>query len=156
MLGGSDDRAHVFVGTGRFFGDPTHRRASDKNTLSSKLIDDLAAAPMLRGRMPGHGATCSVTCGREGTLLGGRQACQDVRARSHAAADEHRLPDRAQGVGQARVSRPECARRALAVDEEITALLADDVRFDLAGIVGNVEQKAQIVSGKKWAKTRRA
>ena len=48
-------------------------------------------------------------------------------------------------VGQARVSRPECAGRALAVDEEIAALSVDGVRFDLAGIVGDVEQKAQIV-----------
>ena len=47
MLGRGYDRTDVLVGAGRLLGDAARRWASDDDALRGKIIDDLAAAPLL-------------------------------------------------------------------------------------------------------------
>ena len=151
VLGCSDDRIHVLIGTGRLLGDTARRRRADQNSLRCEIIDDLAPAPLPERGMAGHRAAGAVACRREGLLLGRRLAHQDVRAGPHAAADQHRLSDRTQRLGKRLVTGSEGAGRAFAMNEQITVLSIDRMPFDLAGIVRDVEQQAQITVGKEVA-----
>lgn len=69
---------------------------------------------------------------------------ENVGARTHAAADQHRLAIRAQLFRQARMPRPEGTRRPLAVDVELARLTLDEVCLDLACVVRNIEQEWQV------------
>ena len=52
-------------------------------------------------------------------------------------------------VGQAFVPGPEGPGGALAVNEQFALSSLDRVRFDLAGVVRDVEQKSQVATGKE-------
>ena len=69
VLGCSNDRIGVFIGTGRLLGDTARGRRADQNSLQGEIIDDLAPAPLPERGMAGHRAAGSVTCRREGPLL---------------------------------------------------------------------------------------
>ena len=66
-------------------------------------------------------------------------ADKNIRGSSHAAADQNRLPDRTKRCWQTFVTGTEGARRTLAVNKQLAALAVDHVRFDLAGIVRDIE-----------------
>ena len=54
-------------------------------------------------------------------------------------------------LGQALVPGAESPGGALAVNEQLARFTLDRVRFDLAGIVRDIKQKAQIAIGKKMS-----
>ena len=80
----------------------------------------------------------------ECAFLAAGGAGKDVRGRAHASADEHRLPERLQIVRQAGMIGAEGARRAFAVDIELTGFAAVDMRLNLARIVRNVEKQRKL------------
>ena len=88
------------------------RPASSSTILRPLHCFERRMSARASGAVAGRGSTPS---------LARRLACQDVRARSHAAADEHRLPGGAQGRAGSG-ARTECAGRALAVDEQVRRL----------------------------------
>src|SRR4029450_126741 len=108
-----------------------------------QVIDDLAPAPLLERGVPRQGATCAMARRAEGFRLASRQADEDVRTRAHAAADEYRLAGGAKRFRQAGMTRSERARCALAVNEQLLRLAVDAVEFDLARVVGDVEQQVE-------------
>src|SRR5512139_663454 len=144
ILGRGDDGAHVLVRAGRLLGDAARRRAADHYALCRQIVLDLPPAPLLERGVAGHGAAGAVTGGRKGLLLARCLPGQDVRARPHAAPDEHRLADRTKRGGQAFMAGTEGPRCAFAMHEKQAVLAVDLVRLDLAGVVRHVEQQAQV------------
>src|SRR5208337_5108557 len=88
----------------------------------------------------------------EGFRLSGFLPDKNVGGGSHAAAYENGLADRPQCRRQAVAAGPEGARRALAMNEKLAALSIDDVRFNLAGVVRNVEQQRKLAARKEMLK----
>src|SRR5512146_263281 len=86
---------------------------------------------------------------RKCPLLARRHAGEHIRARTHAAADKHRLSDRAQRLRNRGMARTEGPGRALAMDVKLPGFAVDAVRLDLAGIVRNIEEKAHLSAGKE-------
>src|SRR6185437_5030108 len=65
------------------------------------------------------------------------------------AANQYRLPDGAKRGRQAFMAGAESSGRALAMNEKRAALAAHQMRLDLAGVVGNIEQQVQIPARKE-------
>ena len=82
-------------------------------------------------------------------ILGSRLAHQNVRARPHAAANEHRLTDRTKHRGQAFVAGPEGAGGAFSVGEQLSPSALNRVCLDLAGVVRDIEQELQLAIWKE-------
>ena len=157
MLGGGHDRADVLVGAGRLLGDAAGRRAADQNALRRKIVDDLAAAPLLERGMARQRTAGAVAGGGEGLLLGRssrRPECTSPSPCCRRSAPAGRR--RRSAVGQAFVAGPEGAGRALAMNEQLAPLAVDDVRLDLAGIVRDIEQQAQVAIRERSARKRAA
>jgi len=90
--------------------------------------------------------------GRKCLRLAPGVADEDVGAGTHAAANQNRLADRTQRSREALVTGAKGAGCALAMDEQFTPLCPDEVGFDLADIVGHIEQDAQGGIGKEVGK----
>jgi hypothetical protein len=129
VLSRQHHRIDILVGAGHLFRDAAGRWAANEDALRRQIVLDGAAAPLLERRMARYGAACSVARRRERLLLGGRRAGQDVGARPHAAADEHRLADGAKRGRQAFVAGAESSGRALAMNEKRAALSVHQMRL---------------------------
>ena len=125
MLGSQHNRANILVGAGRFLGDAAGRGTADENALRGQIVLDLAPAPLLERGVARHGAAGAVAGRRKRLLLGGSLAHQNLRAGAHAAANQHRLADRAQRRRQALVAWAEGAGGALAMHEQLAPLAVD-------------------------------
>jgi hypothetical protein len=139
MLGCSDNCANVLVRAGRLLGDTARGRAADQNALRRQFILDFASAPLLKRRMALHRTAGAMAGGRECLLLGRDLTDKNIRGGSHAAADQNRLPDRTKRCRQTFVTGTEGARRTFSVNKQLATLAVDHVRFDLAGIVRDIE-----------------
>ena len=70
-----------------------------------------------------------------------------MRSGSHAATDEHWLPEIAQCLGQVGVTGSEGAGRALAMDEQFPVHAVDHMALFLAGVVRDVVEKIELGIG---------
>ena len=120
--------------------------------MTGQRVDHGAALPTLGCLVTAQAATCAVNRGTKGAAhaLGG--ACQNVGRSSHAAADEHGLAHRTIHSRHRGMARPECARGALAMNEESAYLAVDFMLFLFACVVRNVVEQAHIGRGKNLAK----
>ena len=94
--------------------------------------------------MPAHLPAGAVAGRAEAPRLIAFGTGQDIGRRAHSAADKDRLAGVAQIRRQIRMSGPEGARGALAVDEDLPTRTVDPVRLDLAGVMRDVEQQGQL------------
>src|SRR3569832_1731044 len=78
------------------------------------------------------------------TPLALRGTHQDVRGRAHGAAEQDRLTDIAKGVGDIGMARTVGTRRAFAMHEQPPLFTGDLVLLELAGVMRDVVDQAQI------------
>src|SRR6266536_3681323 len=142
--GGIDDRGHVLVSAGRLLGDAAQRWTADEDATRRKLVDHPASLPVPRRLGAAHAAAGAVTRGSERRLAAALTCSgKDVRRRPHAAADQHRLAGFGERARQFRVTGTECARRALAMNEESPPAAVDDMVLDLARVVRNIVEQGK-------------
>src|SRR5437870_2705969 len=88
--------------------------------------------------MAAHRAASAVNRGAERFAFGFARACQNIRARAHAAADEDRLAGLVEIGRKIRMARTKGAGRAFAMDVEAPRPVMDNVLLDFARVVRNV------------------
>src|SRR5437870_1731541 len=88
--------------------------------------------------MAAHRAASAVNRGAERFAFGFAGACQNIRARAHAATDEHRLAGLVEIGRKIRMTRTKRAGRAFAMDVEAPRPVMDNMLLDFARVVRNV------------------
>ena len=107
------DKVNILICAGSFFRYAPHGSGPYQYALSRQFIDQRTAFPPCQRLMPAHGAAGAMTGRGKRRVSAG--AGQDVRARSHAAADDDRLTHGSITLRQHLVPRAECACGAFAV-----------------------------------------
>jgi hypothetical protein len=114
-VGRVDHRRDVLVRARRLLRGAAIGAAADEDAARGELVDEVAPAPVAQRLVATHRAPGAVTGRPEGERHAPLGSGEHVRARAHAAADEHGLAEIAKQDRERGVARAPGSRRALAI-----------------------------------------